>query len=145
MRTIKFRAWNKKSEKWEESFGISNDGIFMRLGIGQKSDGIEIMQFTGITDRNGKEIYEGDIVKHCNTKEYNNLHQQKQLFEVVWVKKNFSKDICDGRDDIFMETGFKFKKLFDGLSTVFCPEKDLEVIGNIYESSYLLDNTDTKV
>lgn len=133
MRTIKFRFYDKTEKKMRYFDGIWN--------MPQPDyDFDEIYQFTGLLDRHGKEIYEGDIVKHCNTKEYNSLHQQKQLFKVVWVKENFSKDICDGRDDIFLETGFKFKKLFDGLSTVFCPEKDLEVIGNIYEDAHLLDN-----
>ena len=135
MRIIKFRVWNKEDSYMSEPCGLG-DVIWKEFEEGDEN--YEVMQFTGLTDKNGREIYEGDIVKHCNTKEYNSLHQQKQLFKVVWVKENFSKDICDGRDDIFMETGFKFKKLFDGLSTVFCPEKDLEVIGNIYDNSDLL-------
>lgn len=138
--TIKFRAWDTFEKRWLDKDELFISVLNGKLSGWQADCPWEIMQFTGLTDRHGKEIYEGDIVKHCNTKEYNSLHQQKQLFKVVWVKENFSKDICDGRDDIFLETGFKFKKLFDGLSTVFCPEKDLEVIGNIYEDAHLLDN-----
>lgn len=63
MREIKFRAWDKNKKNWESSFSISNEGLFMRLGIGQKSDEMVIQQFTGLLDKNGKEVYEKDVVR----------------------------------------------------------------------------------
>mgnify|MGYP001575772868 CR=1 FL=1 len=57
MRTIKFRAWDKDADYMSFPENIPN---------GTKSDnGIYIfMQFTGLLDKNGKEIYEGDILKY---------------------------------------------------------------------------------
>lgn len=62
MRKIKFRVWNGE-------YMISPDYI-TREGVAfWKEDSIptssrEIMQFTGILDKNGKEIYEGDVIKY---------------------------------------------------------------------------------
>ena len=55
-REIKFRIWDKKSGMWLKRFNAN------LLNIGDLSN-VEIMQYTGLKDIAGDEIYEGDIVK----------------------------------------------------------------------------------
>jgi uncharacterized phage protein (TIGR01671 family) len=61
MREIKFRVWAKGQRKmFYDGFTLNPDGkISQTWGIYEHN--LEIMQFTGLLDKNGKEIYEGDI------------------------------------------------------------------------------------
>ena len=56
MREIKFRAWDKVSKKMLKCTGIVYPEDIERQNL-------VLMQYTGLSDKNGKEIYEGDIVK----------------------------------------------------------------------------------
>ena len=64
MRQIAFRVWHKELHKMFDCYLISfNNGQCGLEGFGMEArERLEIMQFTGCKDRNGKEIYEGDKV-----------------------------------------------------------------------------------
>jgi uncharacterized phage protein (TIGR01671 family) len=57
MREIKFRAWDRKDKLWVAGFSIGQSGTLSELG-----DKV-FMQYTGLKDKTGKEIYEGDVVR----------------------------------------------------------------------------------
>lgn len=68
MREIKFRAWDEQNKVMEYKVNV-NDGKPVKYGYQWFNHGntiydSELMQYTGLKDKNGKEIYEGDIIRH---------------------------------------------------------------------------------
>ena len=117
-RQIKFRAWDGKQFYYTPDFNMhfSESGIIAGLHNGGMvfNRDREITQFTGLLDKNGKEIYEGDIIELSGIKR-----------EVAWIEEDAG-------------FGLKYERKFGG----FCPmviEQKVEVIGNIYENPELLN------
>ena len=120
--TTKFRAWHKTWEELGEVKRIRFDDegdvrtVLFRgkiLGTDIPIDEIELMQSTGLKDKNGQEIFEGDVVK-CNGL-LGTIESLKAMWICSFVKYNN-----------YQKVGF------------FAQE--IEVVGNIYENPELLED-----
>ena len=127
-REIKFRAWDKEKKKMvfsdiqELLQGLLTNGSDNPLALLNYNQGweIELMQYTGLKDKNGKEIYEGDIVK------YQSVTRGIIITLVTWDESNSGF--------IPFSTGHYFQ----GRSYMQMFGDKIEIIGNIYENPELV-------
>jgi len=112
MQKIKFRAWDKYGDSFYWSLGNEDNSFWGYVSEGILSD---VEQFIGLCDKNDKEIYKGDIVKHRNGTQLVNWLNDCLAFDI-----HLSNYVTDQEDGI-------------------CESEDIEVIGNIHQNSELLN------
>jgi len=133
MREIKFRAWDKKKKEWVgyevggvmdltysgkcNAFMFDNDNLDI-------PESVEWTQYTGLKDKNGKEIYEGDIFDCPYSNETKNHHR----WRVIWGN---------------ISGGFVLQRIGEACNQnqVHQTVSNLvhrEIIGNIYENPELI-------
>jgi len=144
MREIKFRAWDKKFKVMIPSVvAYDNDNVIVvdtiinqtyndddldeRLndveGAGPEhyciTGDIEVMQFTGLLDTNGKEIYEGDIVKHFGDNDF--------VHEIKFKHGAFGYDSLVAPEKFVTYSETRIHEI-----------ETVEIIGNTYENPELI-------
>lgn len=133
-RIIKFRAWFKEEKEMREVAMLRwENGRMSRIAgywkgtqdngwtdYDPQEDRIVLMQWTGLLDKDGKEIYEGDIVDSIS-------HDPRRM-QVDFIEGGF----CMNNNDSYP---IDIAHFYPSVGT------DLEVIGNIYESPDLITKT----
>lgn len=121
-REIKFRVWDKNEKtmiNFEEIERIDFTDKTIIVGGYINFEDIEFMQYIDLKDKDGIEIYEGDILINTNKSKLNlGIDNQKYLV-------------------VYKTLGFDLKPLFKGIALKF-NYSDLKKIGNIYENPELL-------
>ena len=145
MREIKFRVWQTDHEEMEY-FDLFNAEQYAADG--------PIMQYTGLKDKNGKEIYEGDIVKRIEKTCEENAKYMFETYEPYKIKKFKNQFYLDDKPLIEIEfrhiVSLKNLRLwlqdecfgYDGEDLV--SPNNSEIIGNIYENPELLEEKGKK-
>jgi len=135
MREIKFRAWDKKDKKMRIvtriTFGLEPTGhppIIVHLDDGKDPvtrsiNDVILVEYTGLKDKNGKEIYEGNVFNFHPSKEWKGTEPDNPCV-VFWS------------DDL---AAWMFYVGKPEMSTLLPPPKSIEIIGNIYENPELLN------
>ena len=124
--TPKFRAWDKRFSEFVEDFFASEDGKIYKkstdTGYGiaisrETSDKVILMQSTDMVDRNGKIIFEGDIVKMSK-----DVYSEPTYYEVVRHRGG----------------AYRLESKQHGCE-LWLRHTDCKVVGNIYENKELLE------
>lgn len=137
MREIKFRAWSKLNNKYYYRVLVGNtsedEDQYVCSNVYDGDEWIEfdehcgaIEQYTGLKDKNGTEIYEGDIIQFefWNEKYYRQIAYNSAIasYEVITVTSHTSKKLRQ-------KAKYSFSELYKISS------KGFEVVGNIHEAN----------
>lgn len=126
MREIKFRAWDKEHKRWT-NYSIADDlprfydkhtGCWKTDKEGKR---FILSQYTGLKDKNNREIYEGDVIKAISFARW---------IGVVEYSDENSAFIFDDLDKKYRGDSIVFMSQFD---------QGFKILGNIYENPELLD------
>ena len=124
----KYRAWDSVEKKVVEHFFITDNGLICnmekptsdsKLLIPIEKSELILMQSTGLVDKNGKEVFVGDIIK-CTR---GCLHE-------VYIEKEYGGTYFGGMPAVYL------KDLREGYAWT----EHEEIIGNIYENPELLED-----
>ena len=136
MRKIEFRAWIKNYNCYADVLGFEQGRLFVQFQSGERAqhrlyvpiEDCVLEQYTGLKDKNGQKIYNGDIVSE--EFEYGG-EKTKTIWQVRW---------CD--DECAFELHYVSGLEVDDFSLNADDEEDYEIIGNIHQNPELLGEKD---
>ena len=164
MRNLKFRAWDDLNKKWLMGYDVGNLGGFSLTGEcmlfgewahcfdeflferdGKKNEHLIVEQFTGLVDKNGKDVYEGDIIKFKTTR----IHTKKDNIGREWASpraKWFKSAVLWSEGTFLVNEATKITLDPEDYDTYLCAffgakskvgDFVAEVIGNIHDNPNL--------
>ena len=127
-REIKFRVWDKFQNKFLDHSCYFNSKDFNEFTAFERyfkcdEEGCILQQYTGLKDKNGREIYEGDIVQYNRRSSYDGIN-----FEVKWSEDNWGWVLVSKNKDYLVN-----ERTPEGYRYEF-----IEIVGNIFENPDLL-------
>lgn len=128
MRKPKYRAWIKDGNRMLPvgDLDMSYKLVYLEENNGYRCernfDEVDLMEFTGLKDKNDVEIYEGDIVRYIDGDK-----------EILCPVRYIEKYACFG-----VEWGHDLSATFEHLESFYIKPHNFEVVGNIYENKDLL-------
>ena len=134
MREIKFRVWSNDGQmmhyfdlvNYMQSNEMGQEDLVPTLDI----EKTPLMQFTGLKDKNGVEIYEGDIIRG-DRYPFWDKREPNYVAVVEWIFAGFQY--------VYYCINPKKRGISDGINNILESGEDFEIIGNIYEDSELVD------
>ena len=141
MREIKFRVWSKEHNEfvalyWLDLYFSEQNGQIYSDGI-NVTNKFTLQQYTGLKDKNGKGVYEGDIVRVSYESNRLYLEGFEVTGEVIWSPDHVQ---------FLVKTNVKYLKdgsteydLYEITDNEYYEVLEIEVIGNVFEDSHTLE------
>ena len=120
-----FRAWDKDNKRMANVFEINflNSTVYLQGEYRVIFDQVELMQYTGLKDKNGKKIFEGDVISHANGEIYK-VNNRSGCFMADNVRNG--KSLRHDEEDVRV------------WHTLMESQMLIVILGNVYENPELL-------
>lgn len=143
MREIKFRAWNGGMMRYlhDGDINLTQRGVIAPNEMNEwwKAREWPLMQYTGLKDKNGKEIYEGDFVIYLNLNIFTSDHVLNRELCMEYARTGFVKYMQDTCQFMLAQRDQSDSYNFSNdLKLIYGDDEEMQVIGNIYENPELI-------